>query len=61
MTAKSYRKTWKAALDQVSKEAHAQFPEHVGKLQQLDAILTSASMVVDDLHDLTPYVLPTER
>lgn len=53
------RKAWKALLAQVEKDATAQFPDDSGKLAQLHATLATAAMVIDNLHDYPPYVLPT--
>lgn len=57
--AKSKRDQWKALLAQIAAEAAQEFPGHQGKLEQLDGALATASMVVDDMHDYPPYILPT--
>lgn len=53
--ARDTRKAWLDAIAKIQTEAEKTFPDHVGKLDQLKFHLTTASMVVDDLHDTTPY------
>jgi hypothetical protein len=50
---------WHAALDKVAADARAKFPDHTGKLDQLDAALATAAMCLDDMNDYPPYILPT--
>lgn len=50
------RKAWQDAMDKIAVEAALKFPDNSGKLHQLAFHLTTAAMVVDDLHDYPPFV-----
>lgn len=50
----SQRDRWKATLEKLQADAEKAFPGNPGKTGQLKFHLSTAAMVVDELHDTTP-------